>query len=80
MRLFSDPHHRPFDFGGILLIDDDVELEEVEEFAQLFREDSRQILRFPARGKCFTDSKQSLIALPLAPLPNGGPRADFVFG
>jgi hypothetical protein len=42
------PHHSPFDFGGIFLINDDVELEEVEEFAQLFREDSRQILQLSA--------------------------------
>ena len=35
------PHHGPFDFSGILLIDDDVELEEVEEFAQVVREDAR---------------------------------------
>src|SRR5580698_2408390 len=27
------PHHSPFDFGGIFLIDEDVELEEVEEIA-----------------------------------------------
>ena len=58
------PHHGPFDLGGIFLVDDDVELEEVEEFAQLFREDFRQILRLYACGKSFTDSKESLIALP----------------
>jgi hypothetical protein len=61
--LFS-PDYSPFDFVGVLLVNDDVELQEPEELAKFFREDRREILGVTTLGKSFTEAKHGFIAPP----------------
>jgi len=53
----------PFDFAGILLKDEHVEMVETDESAQLVGENSCQLFWLPARGERFRDAKQRCIAL-----------------
>src|ERR1700691_1406270 len=78
------PDHSPFDFSGVLLVDNDVKLYEVKEFAQLSGEDLRQILGLLAERKGFAKAKHCLISSTVCPLRNGclhahvglGPQCD----
>ena len=51
----------PFDFVGIFLEDEDVEMIEADQLAQLVGENSCQLFRFPTGRECLRDAKQRFI-------------------
>src|SRR5882724_12562589 len=59
-RALSPP--APFDFVGIFLKDEHVEMVETDEFSQLVCKNSCQLFRFPTSGECLRDAKQRFIA------------------
>ena len=73
------PNYSPFDFRGVLLVDNDVELQEGDELTQLFREDLRQVLGFRAQRKGLAEAKHSFIASPFRSRWNVGTSAHLVF-
>src|SRR5580704_10259813 len=73
------PDYSPFDFRGVLLVDNYVELQEDEELTQLFREDLRQVLGFRAQRKGLAETKHRFIASPFTSRWNVGTSAHLVF-
>jgi len=59
----------PFDFVGIFLEDEDVEMIEADQLAQLVGENSCQLFRFPTGGERLRDPKQRFIALSIGSQP-----------
>src|ERR1700739_4932259 len=74
------PYHSPLGFRGFLLVDNDVELQEVEEFMQLFGQNLRQFLGFCAHRKGFTEAKHSFIASSVTSRLNVSISAHLVSG
>src|SRR5262249_24142746 len=55
--------HMPFDFVGILLEDEQVEMVEIDDAVQLIGKNSRQLFRLTAGGEGLRDAKQRFISL-----------------